>query len=329
MEFERVTVFGAGAVGSLIAARLARAGVPVEVVARGEQAAAIGRSGLSLSDGSGCERVDVSVVRPQDRGSPGGACLILCLKAHTLAAAADDIASMCAPDTVLVPVLNGVPWWYRYGEASAEQGPVSAVDPQALLWNKLEPASVVGCVTHVAAEVLEPGRVHHAAGERFVFGEPDGSMSPRLSRVTDLFARAGFQSESTPDIRQELWLKLLGNTAFNPVSVLTGATMDVLCADARIREVLAAIMSECLAVARGLGVDVRLSVDERLRMAERLGAFKTSMLQDVERERSVEIEALVGAVVELARIVDVPVPVTSAVYALTRARAAASGLYHG
>jgi len=314
----KVAVFGAGAVGGLIAARLALAGLPVSVVARGAHLEAMREHGLRLrsrhSDRTAAiEAVDdTAALGPQD-------IVILATKAHALLDAAPAIARLLGSDTVLVPAQNGIPWWYFHRAGPPFDGEkVAAVDPDGNLLRDLPPRQVVGCVVYVGAAVPAPGVVDHSSGERFVFGEPDGAMTDRLARVAALFRRAGFEAETTPRIRDAVWLKLWGNLSMNPVSALTQATTDRLLGDPRVRALLRTLMEEAAEVAQRLGIRFDVTVEERLRLAERLGAFKNSMLQDLEAGRSLETDSLLGAVAELGRKVGVTTPMIDAVEALVR-----------
>ena len=324
-----VTIFGAGAVGSLIAARFALAGVSAKLLARGAQLESLRAGGLTLTSAQSRRRTQPAVIDSTARLAPQDI-VILCLKAQTLGAAADHVASLCSDETTLVPVLNGIPWWYYHGIATPKEGPIiDSIDPGGTVWSRLPPQRVVGCVTHIACEAVEPGVVHHAVGERFLFGEPRGQSSARVAQVSELFAGAGFEAAATDEIRKEIWLKLLGNASFNPLSVLTGATVIEMFQDRGVRSVLRALMVEGYDIATGLGIDIGIDVDQRMAMAEALGAFKSSMLQDIERGRSIELEALLGAVIEMGRKAGVEAPTMELVYALARQRASVLDCYQG
>jgi 2-dehydropantoate 2-reductase len=250
--------------------------------------------------------------------------VILGTKAHGLPGAAAAVAELLGPETVLVPAQNGIPWWYFHGAGGAFEGAaVESVDPGGALLAALPPRHVVGCVVYVGAAVPAPGLIDHSSGERFVLGEPDGTMSPRLERVAALLRDGGFEIETTPRIRDAIWLKLWGNLSLNPLSVLTQATADRILGDPGARTLLRTLMDEAAAVAHALGVTFDVTAEERLRLAERLGAFKTSMLQDLEAGRPLETDALLGAVAELGRKVGVATPLLDAVAALTRLRGSA------
>ena len=318
----RIAVFGAGAVGGYVAAKLALAGRPVSVVARGPQLAALRARGLTLIEGGVSRRVEVAA---RDRAAALGEqdLVILTLKAHSIPAAAPEIAALLGPRTVLLSAQNGIPWWYFHQEGGALEGArIEAVDPGGTLFAALDPDRVVGCVLHMATSVPEPGVVRHQAGGRFILGELDGTVSERLQRVFAVLSDAGLAAETTTEIRREIWFKLWGNVAFNPLSVLTAATLDRMIADPAIRRLAVEIMNETETVAGRLGLRFDMSVEERVEVVRRLGAFKTSMLQDLEAGRPLEIEALMGAVVEIGRRLDCPTPMTEAVAALTRLRGA-------
>lgn len=321
-----ICVFGAGAIGGLLAGRLAASGADVSVVARGPHLAAMQAEGLVLL--SGGERLvahprvadDPASLGPQDF-------LILTLKAHGLAPALPQLRPLVGPQTVIVAAINGIPWWYGYGlPAPFEARRVTAVDPDGALWNALPPAQVVAAIVYPAAEIVAPGVVSHTYGDRFSLGEPDGSRSERAATLSTLLIGAGFKAPVRPRIREEMWVKLWGNMAFNPLSALTGATLDVLLADPDTRAACRAMMLEGQAVAEGLGIRFSIGVDRRLEGGAEVGAHRTSMLQDMERGRPLEIEALLGAVVELAGWVGADVPISRTVLALVRQRARLRGV---
>jgi 2-dehydropantoate 2-reductase len=322
----RVCVIGAGAIGGLVAARLALAGADVRVVARGAHLEAIRARGLSLTDASGTRVVrveaaaDPASLGPQDVVVTG-------LKAMQLPAAADGVARLLGPETVLVPALNGIPWWHGHGDAApAFAGPLEAVDPGGTLWRTLPPERVVGCVVYLASSVRAPGEIVHAAENRLVLGEPDGRDTPRLAAVAGAFAAAGFEVRSTGRIRDALWTKLLGNASFNPLSCLTLAPVDRMMADPGVKAAGVAIMRELTAVAEAVGVRIEVDIPTRLSAAGRLGAFRTSMLQDLEARRPLELDAILGGPIAIARRAGVPVPMTEAVEAMTRQLAVSLGL---
>ncbi|WP_137125313.1 2-dehydropantoate 2-reductase [Roseomonas sp. HF4] len=322
----RICVFGAGAIGGLMAARLALKGeAEVTVIARGPHLAAMQANGLRLRS-EGREVVarprcvaDAAEAGPQDY-------VVVTLKAHSLPGAAAQMQPLLGPRTAVVSAVNGVPWWYFHGLGGPHEGRVvESVDPGGVVSRLLPPARAIGCIVYPAAEVIEPGVIEHTYGDRFSLGEPDGSRSPRAQRLSEALIAAGFKAPVRPRIRDELWVKLWGNLAFNPISALTTATLDVLINDDGQRAVARAMMLEGQRVAEALGIRFAIDVDKRIAGAAEVGAHKTSMLQDLERGRPMEIEALLGAVVELADLVGEPAPACRTVLALVRGRARAAG----
>ncbi|MFM7692532.1 MAG: 2-dehydropantoate 2-reductase, partial [Alphaproteobacteria bacterium] len=252
--------------------------------------------------------------------------VLVTLKAHSLSSAAKQMQPLLGPDTAIVSAVNGIPWWYFHGIGGAYEGRiVQSVDPDGQVSALLPPSRAIGCIVYPAAEVTAPGVIDHSYGDRFSLGEPDGSRSPRAQALSEALIAAGFKAPVRPKIRDELWVKLWGNMAFNPISALTTATLDVLTADEGQRGVARAMMLEGQRVAEALGVRFAIDVDKRIAGAAEVGAHKTSMLQDLERGRPMEIEALLGAVVELADWVGEAAPISRSVLALVRARARAAG----
>jgi 2-dehydropantoate 2-reductase len=317
----KITVFGAGAIGGYIAAKLAGAGNDVCVVARGAHLQAMREHGLRLDNRGKIETLKLRATdRPEELGHQE--LVVIAAKAHAMIASAPAISSLIGPQTMLLPAQNGIPWWFPHRAGAPIEGMrIAAVDPDGSLGRRLDPERVVGCVVYMAVAVPEPGLVRRFAGNMLIFGEPDGSMSPRLDRLAQLFRDADIKIEITPRIRDALWTKLWGNVAFNPISVLTGANMARMANDPGVRAAIRAAMLECQAVAERLGARFAGDVEGRIEEACRVGDFKTSMLQDFEARRPVEIDALVGAVVELGQQVDVQTPWLSAIAALTRMRA--------
>jgi 2-dehydropantoate 2-reductase len=322
----KLCIFGAGAIGGLMAAKLAAKGdVEVTVVARGPHLAAMQANGLTLrSEGQ------ETVVRPRCVGSAAEAgpqdYVVVTLKAHSLAATARQMVPLLHDGTAIVSAINGIPWWYFYKLPGAyEDRRVASVDPDGSLWDTLHPSRAIGCIVYPAADVPEPGVIAHTYGDRFTLGEPDGSRSERAMALSAALSAAGFKAPVRPKIRDELWVKLWGNLAFNPLSALTTATLDVITGDAELRAVCRAMMLEGQAVAEALGVRFAIDVDKRIAGGAEVGAHKTSMLQDLERGRPMEIDALLGSVVELADMVGLPAPTCRAVLALLRSRARLAG----
>jgi 2-dehydropantoate 2-reductase len=314
----RVAVFGAGAIGGLVGACLARSGQDVSLIARGAHLDAIRRDGLTLIQaGTSVRQTIRASSEPRDFGPQE--IVVLTVKAPALRSAIDAISPLLGTSTVVVPAINGIPWWYAEGE------PLHSVDPGGVLSDGVERRRILGCVVHAAASVPKPGTVAHAGGDLFYFGEPDGSASPRLNEVVALFNDAGFRAVATNDIRREIWFKAWGNASFNPLSVVTGATVEELCTDPHLAPGLKAIMAEIRDVAAAQGVTMPMPIEERLQVAQRLGAFKTSMLQDFEARRPLELDAILGAVIELGHRSDVPVPALETLYGLAAVRAKRAG----
>ncbi len=320
-----VCVFGAGAIGGLLAAKLEAAGTPVSVVARGPHLAAMTANGLALE--SGGERIvaqprvvsDPAELGPQDY-------LVLTLKAHSLEAALPQLRLLVGSHTTVVAAVNGIPWWYCYGLPEPFRNRrVAAVDLHGALWDALPPAQTLACIIYPAAEIASPGVIVHTYGDRFSLGEPDGSRSERAAALSQMLIAAGLKAPVRPRIRDEMWVKLWGNMAFNPISALTTATLDAITNDEGTRAVARAMMLEGQAVGEALGVRFAINVDKRIEGAAEVGRHKTSMLQDLELGRPLEIEALLGAVVEMAGWVGVDAPISRAVLALVRQRAAMRG----
>ncbi len=323
----KIGVFGAGAIGGFLGAKLAAAGLDVTFIARGPHLAAMQANGVRLISGG-----ETVTVRPRCLADPAEAgvqdYVIVTLKAHSLPGAAPHIARMMGPGSALVTGINGVPYWYFYGLDSPHRDRrVEAVDPGGTLWSILPPAQAIGCVVYPAAEVVEPGVIAHTYGDRFSLGEPDGSRSPRIEALSKLLIGAGLKAPVRPRIRDEIWVKLWGNLAFNPLSALTLTTLDRLTGQADLRALCRTMMLEAKAVAEALGIRFAVDVERRIDGAAEVGEHKTSMLQDLERGRPMEIDALLGAVVELGGIVGHEMPICRAILALARERARRAGSY--
>ncbi|GIX08863.1 2-dehydropantoate 2-reductase [Elioraea sp.] len=324
----RICIFGAGAIGGLLAARLAQTGeAEVTVVARGPHLAAMQAHGLRLR--SGGEEI---VARPRAVGSAAEAgpqdYVVITLKAHSLPGVAEAMQPLLGPGTAIVSAVNGIPWWYFHRHGGPFEGrAVESVDPGGKLLRALPPERAIGCIVYPAAEVVEPGVIAHTYGDRFSLGEPDGSRSDRANRLSQALIAAGFKAPVRPRIRDEMWVKLWGNLAFNPVSALTMQTLDVLTGEPGLRTVCRQMMVEAQAIGEALGIRFGIDVDRRIAGAAEVGAHRTSMLQDLERGRPMEIDALLGVVVEFAELLDLPAPTCRTVLALVRARARAAGCY--
>lgn len=318
----KVTLIGAGAIGCLLASRLGDAGASVTLLARGAPLDEIRRYGVTMITPRN-RLVRSSPTVTDDPLEPGPQDVVfLCVKAYALKGVIDGLHPLLGPETLVVPVVNGIPWWYScHQPAPLADHPLRSVDPDGVLWRTVPQDRIIGVATYVAVENHGPGRIRHINDQRFVFGDPAGQSRPQLDRLVDLFGRAGFAARATDRIRDEIWTKLWGNLAFNPLSVLTGATLGTLCDDQGCRDVGRTMMLEAQAVAERLGIRFAITADERIAMAATVGDFKTSMLQDYEAGNRLELEAIIAAVIELAGRVDVDVPTLRAVLALTDLRA--------
>lgn len=312
----KVCVVGAGAIGGLLGARLADAGQSVSLVARGAHLAAIRERGLRLV-GDGGEITADNVTATDDIAELGVQdVILLALKSHQISAVVAQLPGLFGADTVMVTLQNGVPWWYFQKLESQYAGrTVAAVDPGGVLARTVDPGRILGCVAYAAAIVSEPGVIRHVEGVRFPVGELDGADSERANRVAQIFSEAGFKSPVLADIRAEIWLKLSGNLCFNPLSALTHATLEGICRFPPSRELAAAMMGEARTVAEKLGVGFRVTVERRIEKAEKVGKHKTSMLQDVEAGKPLEIDGMLGAVIELAEMTDTDVPALRSIHA--------------
>ena len=316
----RICIVGAGSIGGHLAVLLANAGNDVTVIARGPHLEAIRAHGLKVILEDGTEHVarglnataDIRAAGPQDL-------VILAVKANQVEAVARDLDTLCHDGTVLIPMQNGIPWWYfqRHGGPYEGRG-VQAVDPRGAIARAIDPQRIVGCVVYPAAEIAAPGVIRHIEGNRYPLGELDGATTPRITRITDAFVAAGLKSPILADIRAEIWLKLWGNLSFNPISALTHSTLVDLCQYPATRQLAHDMMSEAQAIAEKLGVAFRVTIDKRIAGAEKVGKHKTSMLQDIEAGREPEIDALLGAVIELGALTGTPTPHLDTVYALVR-----------
>jgi 2-dehydropantoate 2-reductase len=313
-----ITIIGAGAIGGHIAAKLAAAGERVTVVARGEHLKAIRERGLKLKENG---EESVARVQATDRiAEAGGADLVLLgVKAHQLTPIAAEVASIVTPSTMLMMTQNGFPWWYFFKHGGPHEGvQLESVDPGGVIARNLPIDAVVAAISYQAAEIESPGVIRHIEGHRFPVAEIDGQRTERIAALSELFTRAGFKSPVLADVRAEIWMKLWGNLTFNPISALTHATLEDLCRFPQTRALATAMMREAQAVGEAFGIRFRLSIEKRIAGAESIGAHKTSMLQDIEHGRAPEIDALLGSVIELARLVNMPTPHLEAVYAVTK-----------
>ena len=314
----RVCIVGAGAIGGLLANRLAVIGEEVSVFARGETLAAIRDSGLTVIEPDGSVVVAPAVEASDDLAAFGPQdVVILSLKAHQIAAVADRLDALYDEGTIVVPVQNGMPWWFFQKLAGPFAGRrIQSLDPDGTIERNVPADRIIGCIAYPAAVREEPAVIRLVEGDRFPVGELDGSRSERAAALAQTLTGAGFTSRVLTDIRAHLWVKAWGNLAFNPISALTGATLAEICQLSATRELAAEMMREAGAVAERLGLRLRISVEQRIAGAEKVGAHKTSMLQDVEAGRPLEIAPLIGAFVELGQLTETPMPATEGVYAL-------------
>ncbi|MCH8238513.1 MAG: 2-dehydropantoate 2-reductase [Proteobacteria bacterium] len=315
----KICVVGAGAIGGLMAAKLALAGNDVTVIDQGVHLEAIRKNGLKLIWEDGGEHIakvkaagSTAEAGPQDL-------VILAVKAHFLDQIAKQSESLMAPDTIIMTVQNGLPWWYFHKHGGEHDGKrLKSLDPTGILTKHIDASRIVGCVVYPAAAVTEPGVIHHVEGDRFPLGELDGSESARVQKLHDLLVDAGFRSRILDDIRSEIWLKAWGNLSFNPISALTHATLVDICQFAETRELAADMMREAQDIAQALGISFRHTIEKRISGAEGVGAHKTSMLQDVEAGRSLETEALIGSILEMGEMTGKPSPAIKAIYACVK-----------
>jgi 2-dehydropantoate 2-reductase len=314
----KIVIAGAGAIGGYIGAKLARVGADVVLFARGPHLQAMQTRGLRVTSAEGDFEVQPHVTG--DLAAIGQADVVfLGVKAHGLTALAPALGPLFGPDTVVVSTQNGIPWWYFQNHGGELDGlRLERVDPGGVIASAIEPRRVVGSLAYFATDVAEPGVIHHTEGNRISFGEPDGSKSERAKAIADALIAAGFRCPVTARFRHEIWVKLLGNVAFNPISALTAGTLEQLARHADTSRVVREIMLETEAVAAKLGIEMPISIDQRMAGAEKVGAHKTSMLQDLEAGRPLELEAVVGAVLELGDRLGVPMPATRVVYACAR-----------
>ena len=321
----RICVFGAGAIGGYIGARLAHAGeAEVSLVARGAHLAAMQRSGLVLKQGG-----EIFTVHPKLSANPAELgvqdYVIVTVKAHALTGVIDTLQPLLGPDTAILFAQNGVPWWYFYKHGGPHDGRIiESVDPGGKIWKGIGPQRALGCVVWQAAEIEAPGIIAHRYGDRMPVGEPSGETTPRAKRLSQLLINAGIKSPVRASLRDEIWLKLWGNLSFNPVSVLTDGTLEQLATDPGTRRVIRAMMEESRKVGEALGVTFSIDPSSRIDMAAKVGAHRTSMLQDVEAGRPTELDALLGVVIELAEIANIETPALKLVYDLAKFRCLAS-----
>jgi 2-dehydropantoate 2-reductase len=313
----KIAVVGAGAIGGYVGGWLAAAGEDVTFIARGANLEAIRRDGMRVVGEDGSLACAGAAVYEKTRDAGPQDFVILAVKAHQVAAVAADLAALCDDSTAIVTMQNGIPWWYFYKQGGEYEGTaVRSSDPDGSIARHIDASRIIGSVVYPAAVLESPGLVRVIEGTRFTLGEPDGSTSERAQAISAALTRAGFKAPVISDIRSEIWLKLWGNLSFNPISALTHATLAGLLRFPLTRELSIEMMREAEAIANKLGVTFRVGIDKRIAGAEKVGEHKTSMLQDVEAGRPLEIEALIGSVVELGRLTSTPTPHVNSVYAL-------------
>ena len=313
----KICVVGAGSIGGLMGVRLSQAGHEVTLIARGAHLDAIRQNGLRLIMNDGSEHV-ARDVKATDTIAEAGVqdLVILGLKAHQIEAVAPQLGALFGPGTVVLTTQNGIPWWYFQKHGGPHEGyRIRMVDPDGVIGAHIEPERIVGCIAYPAAEISEPGVIRHVEGMRFPVGEPDGSDSERVRAIAEALTGAGFKAPVLEDFRSELWLKLWGNLSFNPISALTHATLLDICQFPLSRQLAADMMTEAQTIAHKLGVSFRVPLEKRIQGAEKVGRHKTSMLQDVEAGKGMEIDSMIGAVAELGRLTETPTPAINAVYA--------------
>lgn len=323
----KICIYGAGAIGGYLGVQLSLAGHDVSLIARGAHLAAMRNHGLRLRIG-GEERVakafctdDPSEIGPQDY-------VIVALKSHQAYDAVDQIKLLLGPETAVVTAMNGVPWWYFYKlPGQYENHHVEAVDPYGKQWKTIGPERAIGCVVYPATEIEEPGVIKHVYGNKFTLGEPDGSSSDRCQRLSEALEKTDIRAPVRDNIRDDIWIKLWGNLCFNPISALTRATLDIVATDPATRALARTMMLEAQAIGEHLGVHFRVDVQRRVDGAAAVGAHKTSMLQDLEKGRPMEIDALVTAVQEMGRLTGVPTPAIDTVLGLVQQLGRSAGLY--
>lgn len=316
----KIAIIGAGAIGGYVGLKLALAGEDVTFIVRGANLDAIRKNGMKLVMSDASEYVANRVKATNDYVAAGVQdVVILAMKTHQVEAVANDVPKLFGPETIVVTMQNGIPYWYFHKHGGELAGSVvRSVDPIGLIGRKIPAERVIGCVVYPASELVAPGVVKHIEGDRFPVGEIDGSRSVRVARVSECFTKAGFKAPVLDDIRAEIWLKLWGNLTFNPISALTRSTLLDICQYPPTRALAVAMMTEAQTIAHKLGITFRVGLEKRIAGAEKVGRHKTSMLQDVEAGRPPEIDALVGSVVELGRFTHTRTPHIDAVYALTK-----------
>ena len=325
----KICIYGAGAIGGYLGVQLARIGVDVSLVARGAHLAAMKQNGLKLLIGG-----EEHIAHPRCTDNPAELgvqdFVIICLKAHSITGVLEQMQPLLGPHTRVVTAVNGIPYWYFHKHGGALEGStLDSIDPGGRQWRELGPERAIGCIVYPATEIEAPGVIRHVYGDRFPLGEPSGETSADVQRLSEVFTKAGMQAPVLDRIRDEIWLKLWGNVCFNPISALTHGTLDLICSDPGTRALSKAIMLESQAIAESFGVRFRVDVERRIEGARKVGAHKTSMLQDLETGRPMEIDPLVTVVQEMGRLTKIPTPALDSVLAMVTQRARVAGLYDG
>jgi 2-dehydropantoate 2-reductase len=323
----KVCIFGAGAIGGYLGVQFAQAGADVSLVARGAHLEAMRKNGVRLlKDDQEIVAHPTCTNDPAELGVQDY--VIIGLKGHQLSSAVESMQPLLGNDTSIVTAVNGIPYWYFYRHGGKLEGStLESVDPGGRQWGELRPERAIGCVVYPATEVVEPGVIRHVYGDKFPVGEPSGERTERVEKISKVFEAAGLKAPVLDNIRDEIWLKLWGNVSFNPISALTHATLDVITTDPGTRAVAKAMMVEAKEIADQQGIGFRVDVERRIEGARKVGAHKTSMLQDLERGRPMEIDPLVTVVQEMGRLQGVPTPTIDVVLALVQQRARVAGLY--
>ncbi len=323
----KVCVFGAGAIGGYMGAKLAGAGAEVTLIARGPHLAAMQQNGLRLIEGGTESTLKIRAVGDAKEAGPQDF-VIISLKAHSVPPVVPAMGPLFGPDTAVIWAVNGVPWWYFHNHGGEHDGRrLATVDPGDVQWTGIGPERAIGCIVYPACDVPEPGVIQHVSGDRFTLGEPSGEKTQRIEKFSAAMIAGGLKAPMRPRIRDEIWVKLWGNVCFNPISALTHATLDVIATQPGTRALARNMMLEAQAIGEKLGIKFPVSVDTRIDGAAAVGAHKTSMLQDLERGRPMEIDALVTAVQEMGRLTETATPHIDAVLALIQQRAEVAGLY--
>jgi 2-dehydropantoate 2-reductase len=323
----KICIYGAGAIGGYIGVLMKLASADVSLIARGDHLEAIKKNGLKLLIGGTEKSVKMTATAdPNELGHQDY--VIIALKAHQAWEVADQMKPLLGSNTAVVTAQNGLPWWYFYGfEGQYANRRIESVDPDDRQWSTIGPERVIGCTVYPAAEVLSPGVIKHISGDKFGLGEPKRKVTERVQKLSDLFAKSGLKAPILPEIRNDIWLKLWGNLCFNPISALTHATLDVVATDPGTRALSRNMMLEAEKIARRIGVHFRVDVDRRIDGAARVGAHRTSMLQDVDKNRPIELDAMLTSVQELGRLTEVATPHIDAVLALAQQMGRVKGLY--